>query len=218
MNESRTVRVTGKGMIRLKPDTVELTATLEGMEPGYAETLARSAGDTDRMRDAIESAGFLREDLKTRNFSVQTEYEGYQEDGAYRQRLVGYRYRHELIITFPRDNERLGAILSAIANAALAPELHIAYTVKDREAAKNALIGLAVEDAKTKAEALAKASGVRLGCIRHIGYAISENAFAVRPVMYGGLSRKAAMDCAAPEIVPEEITAEDAVTVVWEIE
>ena len=36
--------------------------------------------------------------------------------------------------------------------------------------------------------------------------------------MYSGLSRKTAADCAAPEIVPEEITAEDSVTVVWEIE
>ena len=218
MNDPRTLRVTGKGLIRLKPDTVRVTMTLEGTNPDYAETLRRSALDTETIRAALEAAGFLREDLKTLNFNVQTEYEGYQDEGVYRQRLIGYRFRHELKLEFPWDNERLGKVLSALSETALTPDLGIAYTVKDREAAKNALIGLAVADARAKAEALVNAAGVRLLGVRQIDYSIGENEFAVHPMAFGGLARKAALDCAAPEIVPEEITAEDTVTVVWEIE
>ena len=218
MNECRTLRVTGSGMIRLKPDTVRITMTLEGVERAYAETLHRSAADTEMLRNAIGTIGFAREDLKTRNFNVQTEYEGYQEDGVYRQRLVGYRFRHELVIEFPWENERLGAVLGAITETALAPEIRITYTVKDREAAKNALIGLAVADAKAKADALTQAAGVKLKGIRYISYAIDENEFAVHPVLYAGAARKMCADNAAPEIVPEEITAEDTVTIVWAIE
>ncbi len=218
MSETRTVHVTGKGMIRLKPDTVRVAMTLEGMEPDYAETLRRSAADTERIRGALIEAGFSREELKTRNFNVQTEYEGYQEDGVYRQRLVGYRFIHELEIEFPWDNERLGAVLNAITDAALSPNLRISYTVKDREAAKNALLGLAVADAKAKAEALTAAAGVKLLDVLQINYAIGENEFAVHPVLYAGAARKMCADNAAPEIVPEEITAEDTVTIVWAIE
>ena len=218
MNECRTLRVTGSGMIRLKPDTVQVTITLEGEKRDYAETLRRSAADTETLRSTVEAIGFSREDLKTRNFNVQTEYEGYQEDGVYRQRLVGYRFRHELVIEFPWENERLGAVLNAITETALVPEIRITYTVKDREAAKNALIGMAVADAKAKAEALTQAAGVKLLGIRHIQYAIGENEFAVHPVLYAGAARKMCADNAAPEIVPEEITAEDTVTVVWAIE
>lgn len=218
MNECRTLRVTGRGMIRLKPDTVRITMTLEGVERDHAETLRRSAADTETLRNAIGTIGFAREDLKTRNFNVQTEYEGYQEKGVYRQRLVGYRFRHELLIEFPWDNERLGTVLGAITETALTPEIRITYTVKDREAAKNALIGMAVADAKAKAEALVMAAGVKLKGIRHISYAIDENEFAVHPVLYAGAARKMCADNAAPEIVPEEITAEDTVTVVWAIE
>ena len=218
MSETRTVHVTGKGMIRLKPDTVRVAMTLEGMEPDYAETLRRSAADTERIRSALIEAGFSREELKTRNFNVQTEYEGYQEDGVYRQRLVGYRFIHELEIEFPWDNERLGAVLNAITDAALSPNLRISYTVKDREAAKNALLGLAVADAKAKAEALTAAAGVKLLDVLQINYAIGENEFAVHPVLYAGAARKMCADNAAPEIVPEEITAEDTVTIVWAIE
>ena len=218
MNERRTLRVTGSGMIRLKPDTVRITMTLEGTETVYAEALRRSANDTETLKSAIGAIGFSREELKTLNFNVQTEYEGYQEDGVYRQRLIGYRFRHELKIEFPWENERLGAVLNAITETALAPEIRITYTVKDREAAKNALIGMAVADAKAKAEALTSAAGVKLTGIRHISYAIGENEFAVHPVLYPGAARKMCADNAAPEIVPEEITAEDTVTIVWEIE
>ena len=218
MSETRTIHVNGKGMIRLKPDTVQITIMLEGLEPDYAATLHRSAADTETLRNAVEAIGFAPEDLKTRNFNVQTEYEGYQEDGVYRQRIVGYRFRHELLIVFPRDNERLGTVLAAIADVALTPEIHIAYTVKDREAAKNALLALAVADAKAKAEALTHAAGVQLKEILQIKYAIDENEFAVHPVMLAGMSRKMCADNAAPEIVPEEITAEDTVTIVWAIE
>ena len=218
MNECRTLRVTGRGMIRLKPDTVQITMTLEGVEPVYAETLRRSAADTETLRNAIETTGFAREELKTRSFNVQTEYEGYQDDGVYRQRLIGYRFHHELLIEFPWENEQLGTVLNAITETELTPEIRITYTVKDREAAKNALIGMAVADAKAKAEALVTAAGVKLCGIRHINYAIDENEFAVHPVLYAGMSRKACADNAAPEIVPEEITAEDTVTIVWAIE
>ena len=218
MSETRTIHVNGKGMIRLKPDTVQITIMLEGLEPDYAATLHRSAADTETLRNAVEAIGFAPEDLKTRNFNVQTEYEGYQEDGVYRQRIVGYRFRHELLIVFPRDNERLGTVLAAIADVALTPEIHIAYTVKDREAAKNALLALAVADAKAKAEALTHAADVQLKEILQIKYAIDENEFAVHPVMLAGMSRKMCADNAAPEIVPEEITAEDTVTIVWAIE
>lgn len=218
VNEPGTIRVTGKGLIRLKPDTVRVTMTLEGMDPDYAETLKRSAADTGKVREAIAPLGFLREDLRTLNFHVEAEYEGYQEEGVYRQRLTGYRFRHELKLEFPLDDERLGQVLAALANAALTPEIGIAYTVKDREAAKNALLGLAVADAKQKASALTGAANVKLGRIRHINYSIGENAFAVQPVLYAGKARKMCADSFSPGIVPEDIEAEDTVAVIWEIE
>ena len=218
MNESKTIRVTGRGLIRLRPDTTCVTVTLERVEPAYADTLRRSAEDSGKVSEALAPIGFAQEDVKTLNFNVQTEYEGYQEDGVYRQRIVGYRCRHELKLEFASDNERLGRVLAALVKAELTPEIRISYTVKDREAAKNALLAAAVADAKAKAEALTEAAGVRLSGIRHIHYSMSENEFAVQPVLYAGMARKAAADSFAPNIVPEDIEAADTVTVVWEIE
>lgn len=218
MNEPKTICVTGRGLIRLKPDTTRITLTIEGVSPDYAMLLRSSASDTARFGRALETAGFAREDLKTLQFQVQPEYEGYQEDGVYKQRLTGFRFRHELSVAFPSDNERLERILAALAGTGLRPEFSVSFTVKDREAAKNALLNAAVADAKEKAETLAAASGVKLLGVRHIRYSMNETEFAVHPVSRSVFAAKASADRFAPEIVPEEIEAEDTVSIVWEIE
>ncbi len=218
MNEPRTIRVTGKGMIRFKPDTTRITMTLEGVCPVYAETLKRSASDTEQIRAAISETGLKRDALKTVSFRVEPEYEGYQEEGVYKQRLLGYRFFHEMRIEFPSDNERLGKILTALANTELAPEFRISYTVKDREATKNVLIAAAVADAKAKAAVLAKAAEVRLLGISHIEYSLREIGLEVRPMAFAGMKRATNADCISPEIEPEDIEAEDTVTIDWEIE
>ena len=58
MNEPRTIRVTGKGMIRLKPDTTQVTMTLNGVCSAYAKTLERSAADTEQIRGVLTQIGF----------------------------------------------------------------------------------------------------------------------------------------------------------------
>ena len=104
----RTIRVTGKGQIRVKPDMTRITLSLEGLYPEYGETLRRSAEDTEKIKDLLTELGFARTDLKTLNFNVDTEYERYQERTTYKQRFVGYKYHHQMKVEFDSDNDRLG--------------------------------------------------------------------------------------------------------------
>ena len=170
MGDMRTIRVTGKGRIRIRPDMTRITLTIEGTDPEYSRALEKSSKDTEEVGELLTGFGFERSDLKTLQFSVDTEYEGYQEDGIYKQRFKGYRFRHVMKAEFASDNERLGRILYALANCPVNPEFQISFTVRDREAAKNELLGKAVSDAKEKAAVLAQAAGVRLGEIRSIDY------------------------------------------------
>ena len=77
----RTIRVTGKGRIKVKPDMTRITLSLEGIYPEYGETLRRSSQDTERLKDLLAGFGFERSDLKTLNFNVETEYESYKDKG-----------------------------------------------------------------------------------------------------------------------------------------
>ena len=218
----RTIRVTGKGKIKVKPDMTRIAITLEGMYPDYAETLWHSSEDTDSLKDVLAAFGFERTDLKTLSFNVDTEYESYRENDTYKQRFVGYRFRHLLKVEFDSDNERLGKILYALGNCDLNPEFRISYTVKDPEAAKNELLGKAVKDAKEKAAVLTSAGGVTLKDIQSIDYSWGEIEFEVSPMNRLMKACAPVPDacedaCYDMDIEPDDIEVADTVTVVWEI-
>ncbi len=218
----RTIRITGKGQVRLKPDVTRITITLTGLYKDYGETLRRSSEDTETLKDVLSGFGFARSDLKTLNFDVDTEYESYRDkNNNYKQRFTGYRFRHMLKVEFGSDNERLGKVLYALANCSVHPEFRISYTVKDPEAAKNLLLGNAVADAKDKAAVLTGAAGVTLKDIQSIDYSWGEISFECTPT-----NRMLMADCEAMpvegaayamDIEPDDIDVSDTVTVVWEI-
>lgn len=218
----RMIRITGKGQIKVKPDMTRITITLEGMYPDYAETLRLSSEDTDSLKYVLATFGFERTDLKTLNFNIDTEYESYKDHDTYKQRFVGYRFRHLLKVEFDSDNERLGKILYALGNCDLHLEFRISYTVKDPESAKNELLGKAVKDAKEKAAVITSAAGVTLKDIQSIDYSWGEIEFEVSPMnrlMKACAPVPAACEdaCYDMDIEPDDIEVADTVTVVWEI-
>ena len=217
----RTIRVTGKGQIKVRPDMTRITMSLEGLYKDYNEPLRLSSQDTETLKDILSGFGFERSDLKTLNFSVDTEYESYKDrDGSYKQRFTGYRYRHMLKVEFDSDNERLGKILYALANGKVRPEFRISYTVRDPEATKNTLLGKAVKDAREKASVLTEAAGIGLKDIQSIDYSWGEIDFEYRPMDGGILAERCMAEPTAAyslDIEPDDIEVSDTVTVVWEI-
>ena len=217
----RTIRVTGKGQIKVRPDMTRITMTLSGVYKEYSETLRHASEDTETLRDVLSGFGFERADLKTLSLNVDTEYESYRDkNNDYRQRFVGYRSEHVLKVEFASDNERLGAVLYALSHCAVRPEFRISYTVKDPEAVKNTLLGRAVTDAKEKAAVLSQAGGVTLGDIQSIDYSWGEIELEYTPLR----SNRLADCCGAPmaksyslDIEPDDIEVSDTVTVIWEI-
>ncbi len=218
----RTIRVTGKGQIKVKPDMTRITVSLEGTYPDYGETLRRSSEDTERMKDLLAAFGFERSDLKTLNFSVDTEYERYKDRDTYKQRFVGYKFHHMMKVEFLSDNERLGEVLYALANCPVKPEFRLSYTVSDPESAKNELLGKAVTDAREKAGVLTRAAGVELKDIQSIDYSWGEINFEVHPMNRmlmadECMAAPTAVESYEMDIEPDDIDVSDTVTVIWEI-
>ncbi len=217
----RTIRVTGKGKISVKPDTIRLHISLEETFREYDETMEHSTASVELLKDLIERLGYDRKDLKTLYFHIDTEYESYQDrDKSWKRRFAGYKYTHRMKLEFPADNERLGKVLYALAHCAVSPEFSIEYTVSNPEAAKNELLGEAVKDSMSKATILAAAAGVKLGDILNIDYSWGEVNFVSRPLEE--LSLRCCEDACEPasykmDIEPDDIDMSDTVTVVWNI-
>lgn len=222
MEDKRTIRVTGKGNLKVKPDVTRITMTLEGCYKVYEETLRHSSEDVECLKTILKGFGFAGEDVKTLSFNVNTKHESYQtKSGNWKERFVGYEFQHTLKVEFDSDNARLGKILYALANAEeIKPEFWLSYTVKDKEGSKNELLGRAVEDAKTKAVVLTKAAGVKLKDIQSIDYSWGEINFECSPMQNGML--RTAMACKADgaydvAIEPDDVEVSNTVTVIWEI-
>ena len=206
----RTIRVTGKGKISVKPDTIRLRLIMEGIYPEYDETLQKSSEIVELLKDLVEKQGYERKELKTLYFNIDTEYESYQaKDKSWKRRFQGYKYVHRMKIEFPADNQRLGKMLYALAHCPVSPEFSIEYTVSDPEASK-------------KASVLAEASDVKLGKIINIDYSWGEIDFVSKPL------QEMSLRCCEPDesysasydmdIEPDDIDITDTVTVVWALE
>lgn len=215
----RTIKVTGKGRISVRPDMTRITITLSGTCPDYSDALHRSADKTEKLKKLLAPFGFENTDMKTLSFDVSAEYESFLEKDVYKQRFKGYRYSHQVKVEFSSDSDRLGKVLSAVANCKLHPEFFLSYTVSDAEAVRNELLSKAVEDSRVKAAVIARAAGISLGEIQTIDYSWSSTELEVHPMNrpMGSDIRAAKAVSFDMDIQPDDISLEDSVTVVWEI-
>ena len=178
----RKIRVTGKGKISIKPDLIRLNIKASDVLKKYEDCINKSSKSIKDIREIIKNSGLNSNDLKTTEFSVDTEYKSYYENDIYKREFQGYKYVHNLYINFPNDNDLLGKVLYELSKSKTDYEFSINYTVKDIESAKNKLLAKAVEDSKTKASILAKASEVLLGEIISIDYSWDEIEVFSKPI------------------------------------
>ncbi len=216
----KVIKITGKGKISVKPDTIKLSINASDVYKDYSECLSSSSRQTRVIRQAVEEAGLDSEQLKTVNFSVNTEYERIQdENNKWRSALAGYRYNHSLYIQFANDNEILGKVLYQLAKCDTNASFSIEHTVKDQEAVKKQLLEMAVEDCKEKAGLLTNSAGVTLGDIISIDYSFADTQMAARVINDLPKAKVMALDEAAlqMDIEADDIVVEDQVTICWQI-
>lgn len=216
----RTIRVTGNGSVSVKPDTTSLKISFEGLYKDYEETVRKSSEKTKVLREAIEKSGLPGEDLKTKDFSIDSEYESYRDhNDNYRRRFIGYKFHHRTEIQFPNDNKLLGRILYELSVCSVKVEFSIDYTVKDKDAVKREVLKRAVENSRLKAEIMTAAAGVKLGDVQSIDYSWGEIKIRTSPIEMLQMSSKSIL--AEPsydiDIEPDDIDVADTVTILWEI-
>lgn len=216
----RNIRVSGKGKLSVRPDTICLAIEAEGVFPDYEKTIKESADQTKVLRKSLEKSGLSGKELKTKHFSIQSEYESYRDkNDNYKRRFVGYKFEHHTEIKFPNDNEQLGRTLYELSHCPVEVEFSICYTVSNPEDVRNELLRKAVKDSKVKAEILAESAGVNLGEIKRIDYSWGElqivshpiDKFMAKPML---LEPRASYDI---DIEANNIDVDDTVTIEWEI-
>lgn len=213
----RTVTVRGTGRLSLPPDLIRVQLSIIKKSKDYAKAMNESAELLAALRAAIAPLGFSEDDLKTVSFGVSAEYDSVRENGVYKSVFAGFVCTHALKLEFGYELEKLSAVLSAISLCVAEPELSVGFTVKDRETAVDELLKRAANEARSRAETLAAASGAELGSLVSIEHDPSRLDFDSPTRFSANLRLAAKCESADLSMSPDDVELTESAVFVWEI-
>ncbi len=149
------------------PDTASVSAGVVTQSGTAGEAMAANSAKMNQVFEALKEAGILEKNIQTSQLSLSPRY-NYKDRRA--PKIEGYEARN----TVSAKTEKLdgvGPMLDALVSAGVNNINGVQFSIKEPESAKAEARTQAIKDARKKAEAMAKAAGVRLGELK----SISEN-------------------------------------------
>lgn len=216
----KTITVKGVGTVSAKPDYIIISMSIVSKDTEYVKAVENATERIELLQEAIVKAGFLKEDLKTLAFNVQTVYRNERDkNNSWVSVFDGYECHYRLKLSMDMDTKRLSDTLTKISLSKADAELSIEFTIKNPENIADELLKSATENARHKAKVLCEASGEKLGGLVSIDYNWTDIHFAsASRYAAAGVALAECEDCGVPEFEPENIRSQDSVTFVWEIE
>ena len=196
----RTIQITGKGMLKIKPDQILLKLSLSKTLESYEETIKKSVEEVNEVKQILEEAGLDKKELKTTYYSIKPDYESVRDNkGNYVTRLKGYKYNQDLNYKFDIDNKILGKVLYSLSKSTENVQIDLEYTY-------------------AKAKILSESAQVRLGKILKIDFSSKQIDFSSKPFERGMMLANKMNAIDSIDIEPEDIAKNEDVTIIWEIE
>jgi len=211
----RTLVITGKGKLDLKPDLVIIRFPLENRNYHYATAVEGLNNVVSSLRNSIASLGMDPKELKTLDFSVDTHTQWNKNREI--TEFIGFKAKHDLQLEFPLDNALINRIVNKILELKMKIEFKINFGIQDQESCVHLLIENAVKNAKEKAELLSKASGVELKEIVNINYAFTDIHFH-SDTDFNYNYEPSINSMSMPDINPTDLRLSENVTITWKIE
>ena len=170
----------------------------------------------DKVLEAIKAEGVAEKDIQTSRFSVHqvSRWDREKEENV----ITGYEVSNMVNVKV-REIDKAGAIIDATTAAGgdLTRINSMNFAIDDDRAYREQARELAIEEARAKAEQLAKLSRVKLGEATYV----TETSFSP-PIVYSGRLEMAAaappMDSKVTSIAPGELTVSVSVQIVYAIE
>ena len=209
----RTITVSGTGTATLAPDIATFSAGVTETSASVADAQNTATTKTNAIIDALRAGGVdVDKDVKTTGYSVQPQY-NYPANGA--PVLTGYRVSNNLNVTV-RDLKKVGDLLDAVTKAGANQVGGVSFGLSDPEGASRGAREQAVQNARLKADTLAKATGVSVGMVM-----VVEDQSTTPPprpaAAIAAPATAAAGSAAPPPIQPGETTITVTVRVTWAI-
>jgi uncharacterized protein YggE len=152
----RTLEVTGQGSLRVKPDTAVITLGVTQLKENPTQAYSAMNEVMARVVAALKAKGVTDDQLKTGMLYLDAQYDWTKEGG---QVLKGYRATNTVTVT-TQALDKVGVLIQAAMEAGANQLQGVSFQVKDSEALMAQALDLAADDAKAKAERVARRLGV----------------------------------------------------------
>jgi uncharacterized protein len=166
--EFSSLTVEGKAIIKEIPENILFSISLTSKDPNYSVCSDNIKKNSNNFQNELTSQGLDPKIIKTRGLNIEEETE-YQNNT---RKKIGYRGTVNLSIECPFSNNVLSTVMETIKKN----PIQLTYTVNFvlSESQKQEIINYAVEksieDAKMKAEIIAKTANLELVRINSIKY------------------------------------------------
>ena len=209
--------VTGTGEVTVTPDIANLQVGIEAQEATVAEAQAQASGAMDRVMTTLAGSGIASEDIQTQYFRIRQRTRWDEPTGQ--EIVIGYRVTNTVTAKI-RDIENVGSIIDAVVRAGgdLIRIDDLGFSVEDPSIYYDEARVKATDDARARAEKLAKQMGVKLGTPTYV----AESAY--MPPVYEGMMYAMAPGPvpapapAPPPVSPGEVKVSLTVQVAYSIE
>jgi uncharacterized protein YggE len=203
-----TVSATGSATERTRADRVELDLGVQIRAATSQEATTRAAAQANAIRAALQAAIRARGTVETLSYTVQPVYTNPQGGAA--PTIAGYTATYLFRATLD-EVDRAGEVLDAGTRAGANDVESVRFTLRDPDAPYLQALRAAAAEARSRADVLANAVGLRVNRVR----SLVTSDFVPRPFFEAALAKLP--DRTTPPIVPGMIETTANVTLTAEV-
>ena|SRR3990167_369728 len=211
-NVKRTLSVTGNGKADTAPDVAYLTLSVETLAKNASQAVKVNAETSNKVIQVIKSKLGKNDKVSTAGYSLTPVYE--YNNQTNKTDFKGYRASNRIIVE-AHNLKEIGNIIDSTAEAGLNNIESLSFDTTKRDEFRREALTRAVNDAKTTAETLAKAAGVKITKILQLSPSFD---YPVPVYRDYALAKESATAAPPTPIEPGDISVSASVNIVYEIE
>lgn len=160
----RQLNASGQGKVYVVPDLAYIFIGVRTQTASLSDSLNQSNTKAAEISSQLKELGVAAEDIQTSAFNVYP-VQNYDQNGQ----PTGTEYVVENTVNVTvRDLASLGQILDSVVRSGANSINSITFDVADRKSAEAKARELAIQDAKARAEEMARLAGVDLGIVLNV--------------------------------------------------
>ena len=146
----RTISVDGSSTIKVTPDKVTISISIENTAKDAKLASAQNAQIMQNIQSAILGLAITKDKMQTTNYNLYPVYN--TKDNS--REIIGYSVSNEITVTI--DNiDMVGTVIDTAINAGASNVNSIEFGLKDSQVYKDKVLQQAIADAKRKAQVVA---------------------------------------------------------------